>query len=155
MSILVKFSKDFLFWSTFSKNFDFGKKIFSKYYNFRSNFRKKIPILVILSKNFDFGQSFRKISILVKFSVKFSIKISINLPKFLVKIFKNFEKIRFQSNFRQISIFVKFPKNFEFASKFSKNIWKFSKNIDLGQILEKFRFGSKFSKNFACFENSE
>ena len=120
--------------------------------------------MVECSKNFGFGQIFRKISILVKFSKNFKfgqilekIRFWSKFPKILilVTIFQNF---RFFRNFRKISILVKFSKNFAFCSNFRKKNrfwWKFakvSKNFDLGQIFETFRFRSKFSKNFDFLE---
>ena len=189
MSILVKFSSNFDF-KFFEKNSIFSKivenflkkhlilvKILTKIYdlsvkifeNFRSwsNFRK----------NFDFGQNYRKISILVKIfeefpicskiSKNFSVKIFEKFRKFwfsqiigkfrfwsnffkIFVLFANFEKFRFWSNFRKISILVKSSENFRFFRKFRKLSIrvKLSKKISIFvKIFENFK-NVDFSKIF-------
>ena len=88
-------------------------------------------------------------SIFVKFSKNF------NFAQILGQTFRKFRKISLSVKFSTNFDFCKISEKFRVCSKFSKNIWKISKNIDMGQIfrkisiwvkiLEKFRFWSKFS----------
>ena len=97
------------------------------------------------SKNFDFGQIFEKISLLVKFRI-----ISI-----LDKIYENFENFDFGQNlwkFRKILILVKFSKNFAFGHKFRfpSKIWK---KFRISEIFEKYGFWSNLRKNLDFGQN--
>ena len=124
--------------------------------------------------HFDFGEIFRKISILVKFSKKiwfwwnYLKKFSIFFIRFYSKFRKkidfgqNFQKFDFSQIFEKISNWVKFSKNFDFFEKFEKFRFKsisiFSKMFktsDFGQIFEKISSLVKISNKFDFFENFE
>ena len=121
ISILVKFSKKVRFWSNFRK-ISISVQIFEKF-----RFCRKFSEIF----DFDFGQNFEIISI-------------------LVTIFKNCEKFRFNSNFRKINL-VKLTKEFDFGRS------KFSKNLDFGKIFEKkIAFAKLFEKNIRfCWKFSK
>ena len=114
----------------------------------------KISISVKISKNFDFGQNFRKISILSQIFDK-NFDLSQNFEKFW--FWSKFSEV-FESN--QIRFFRKVPKTFYIGQnfqkknlstlvKFSKKCrfwWKFRITFDFGEIFEKFRFVREVGK---------
>ena len=173
IAILVKMFESPAFSDAF-QNTSISVKIFENH-SLRQNFRKKkrfwtklvkiskslvnldfirnISILVQISVNLDFGQTFWKILIEVKiFEVsgiwpKFT-KIAI-LGKYLWKsqswgrfskyldFVQTFRKFQFGQNFRIISILLKFSKNLKLYQTFEQfGFWSiFSKNSDFGQNL--------------------
>ena len=130
MWILVKFTKISIL-VKFLKNFDLNKivenfwcfrkfrtisilvKIFKNFEKFRfHSYFQKIN-WVKLTKKFEFGQNFRKIWILVKFSKKKSILV--NFSKKTIDFVQNFRK------FRKTQILLKFSKNFNLSRIFELN----------------------------------
>ena len=130
MWILVKFTKISIL-VKFLKNFDLNKivenfwcfrkfrtisilvKIFKNFEKFRfHSYFQKIN-RVKLTKKFEFGQNFRKIWILVKFSKKKSILV--NFSKKTIDFVQNFRK------FRKTQILFKFSKNFNLSRIFELN----------------------------------
>ena len=98
MLILVKFSKDFDFGQTFTKN-SIEVKFFENI-DFGWYFIKNFKFWSKFLKNLDFGENCRKLSILVKFTKIMKILI-------LVKIF---EKCRLRSKLTKLSILEKSEK---------------------------------------------
>ena len=122
ISILVDVLKKSWFWRTFLK-IPFFSAFFGNYLDIGQTFLK-ISILVKISDNLDFSQNWRE-------------------PWHWTKVLKN---IDYRQNLRKISILVK--KNFEHLY-FCPNLrkcWfrsKFSENIDSGHSFQKSRFCSK------------
>ena len=127
MSILVKICKYVDFGKRYSKlsifeSIDFGQNSW------------KIRFWSKLSENYDLGQNFRKISILVNIFGKFFPK-SWFWSKFPQNVDfskkKNCQKSRFWSKFSKISIWVKNVKKCQIWSNLSNN-------LDFGQNCRKF-----------------
>ena len=130
----MKISEKFRFFRKFRTSFDLVK--FSKNFDFGQNFRKfsisfrkfgNISMKVKFS-NFDLGQIFEKFSFWSNFRK--------NFHSILVKSFENFVKFRFWSCFWKISILVKFSKIFDFGQIFQK----ISILVKIFENFENFRF---------------
>ena len=136
----------------FSKHRDFGPNIrisrfwskFTKNLDWCQNFRN-ISILTKIQKNSDFGQNlgiswfcwiFSKYVDFVQNFRNDRLWTTFSKSPHLVKIF---EKSRFRSNFRKISMFVNFSKNPDFDQNFRNfDFGKLSKKSDSGQNSRKF-----------------
>ena len=129
ISILVKIVGNSRLVQTY-QNFDLDKIAVNVDCN--QNFGN-MSIWVNICKYLDFGQNFRKISILSKFANMLILVKKYPKILFFVKIFRN---IDFSENCRNISNLVKFVEKSRFWTKLSKI-------LDFGQVLAKCRSGSK------------
>ena len=156
--ILVKIIKKTLTLVEIVKNLDFGQ-------NYKS------------SKNLDFCQNCRKLSILVKTYQNGDFAQDFIWMLIIVKCFEQcryLQMSRFLSKFMKISILVKtvgkpwswstISENLDFSQYHRENrfgifflqilvLVKISENVDLGQNLQICRFGSKISKNVDFGQN--
>ena len=156
MPILVKIYKNSPFLSKFSKNLDFGKKIWK--FQFWWKLSKNLDFGQNSRKIWNFSQNFRKSLFSSKFSKSFDLRQNFqNLTSFKIcekswsssKFKKTFDfgqnltiskRFRFWSIFLKISLEVKIISSSWFGSKFSKN-------LDLDQNFRKSPFSCKFWKS--------